>query len=130
MAKSSARFARPTELARQSPPTARCIALHTHRALNITMLIHRAFCTTLHTGPLQRTGLFFWLHTLSDRIGKVVAPHAEGCKIESRVWLSCTNLYYARSAQGVLPMRVGGCDQSIGSTVSLVIVLPRHGCTV
>ena len=45
---------------------------------------------------------------LSGRIGKVVASYAEGCKIESRLWLSCTDLYYARGAQGVLPMRVGG----------------------
>ena len=60
--------------------------------------------------------------TLSGRIGKVVVSHAEGCKIESRLWLRCTYLYYARGAQGVLPMRVGGCDQSIGSTVSDAIV--------
>ena len=44
---------------------------------------------------------------LSGRIGKVVGSHAEGCKIESRMWLSCTDLYYAWGAQGVLPMRVG-----------------------
>ena len=61
--------------------------------------------------------------TLSGRICKVVASHAEGCKIESLLWLSCTDLYYARGAQGVLLMRVGGgCDQSIGSTVSDAIV--------
>ena len=50
------------------------------------------------------------IYILSGRIGKVVASHAEGCKgckIESRLWLSCTDLYYARGAQGVLPMRVG-----------------------
>ena len=57
-----------------------------------------------------------WHSTLSGRISKVVASHAEGCKIESRQWLNGTDLYYARGAQGVLPMRVGGCDQSIGST--------------
>ena len=52
-------------------------------------------------------------------IGKVVASHFEGCKIESRLWLSYTYLYYERGTQGVLPIRVGGgCDQSIGSTVS------------
>ena len=37
--------------------------------------------------------------TLSGRIGRVVASHAEGCKvackIESLLWLSCTDLYYA-----------------------------------
>ena len=30
---------------------------------------------------------------LSGRIGKVVASHAEGCKIDSRLWLSCTDLH-------------------------------------
>ena len=43
-------------------------------------------------------------HTLSCRIGKVVASHAEGCKIKSWLWLSCTDLYYARDPQGVLPI--------------------------
>ena len=47
-------------------------------------------------------------NTMSGRIGKVVASHAEGCRIESRLWLSCTDLYYAIGAQEVLPMRVGG----------------------
>ena len=47
-------------------------------------------------------------YTLSGRVGKVVASHAEGCKIQSRLGLSCTDLYYARGAQGVQPMRVGG----------------------
>ena len=36
----------------------------------------------------------------SGRRGKVVASHAEGCKIESRLWLSCRDLYYVRSARG------------------------------
>ena len=53
--------------------------------------------------------------TPSGRIGKVVASHAEGCKIESRLWLSCTDSYYARGAQGALPlalpMRVGGATK-------------------
>ena len=51
--------------------------------------------------------------TLSSRIGKVVASHAEGCKIESQLWLSCTDLYYARGAQGVLPIRVGGVTSQL-----------------
>ena len=45
---------------------------------------------------------------MSGRIGKVVAFHAEGCKIESWLWLSCTDLYYARGTQGVLLLRVWG----------------------
>ena len=51
--------------------------------------------------------------TLSGLIGKVVASHAEGCKIESRLWLSCTDLYYARGSHGVLPMRVGGATSQL-----------------
>ena len=39
---------------------------------------------------------------MSGRIGKV-ASHAEGCKVESRLWLSFPDLYYARGAQEVLP---------------------------
>ena len=54
------------------------------------------------------------LYTLSDRTGKVVASHAEGCKIESRLRLSCTDLYYARGARGELPMRVGGATSLLG----------------
>ena len=34
----------------------------------------------------------------------------------------CTDLYYARGAQRVLPMKVEGCDQAIGYTVSDAIV--------
>ena len=65
--------------------------------------------------------------TLSGRIGKVVASDAEGCKIESRLWLSCTDLYYAPSLlctrrSGGTAHEGGGCDQSIGSTVSDAIV--------
>ena len=50
---------------------------------------------------------------LSGRLGKVVASQAEGCKIESRPWLSCTDLYYVRGAQGVLPMKVGGATSQL-----------------
>ena len=52
-------------------------------------------------------------NTLSGCIGKAVASHAEGCKIESQLWLSCTNLYSAQCAQAVLPMRVCGCYLSL-----------------
>ena len=45
-------------------------------------------------------------------------PHTQGgylaccgCTFESR--LGCTNLYYARGAQGVLPMRVGGATSQL-----------------
>ena len=43
----------------------------------------------------------------------MVASHAEGCKIESQLWLSCTDLYYTRGAQGVLPMRVGNATSQL-----------------
>ena len=35
------------------------------------------------------------------------------CKIESRLCLSCTDLYHARGAQGLLPMRVGGATSQL-----------------
>ena len=41
---------------------------------------------------------------LSGRIGKVVASHAAVARSSPA---ECTDLYYARGAQGVLPMRVG-----------------------
>ena len=53
------------------------------------------------------------IYTLSGRIGKVVASHAERCTFESRLWLSCTDLYYARGAQRVQPMRVGGAPSQL-----------------
>ena len=53
-------------------------------------------------------------YTLSGRIGKVVASHAA---VARSISLRCTDLCYARGAQGVLPMRVGG-----GSTVNSVLV--------
>ena len=56
---------------------------------------------------------------VSGHRGKVVALHAA---VARSIPLRCTDLYYARGAQGVLPMRVGGCDQSIGSTVSDALV--------
>ena len=34
-------------------------------------------------------------------------------KIESRLWLSCTDLYYARGAQGLLPIRVRGATSQL-----------------
>ena len=43
-------------------------------------------------------------YTLSGRIGKVVASHAAVARSSPA---ECTDLYYARGAQGVLPMRVG-----------------------
>ena len=33
--------------------------------------------------------------------------------VRSRLWLSCTDLYYARLAQGVLPMWVGGATSQL-----------------
>ena len=33
--------------------------------------------------------------------------------VRSRLWLSCTDLYYARGAQGVLPMWVGGATSQL-----------------
>ena len=43
----------------------------------------------------------------------MVASDGEGCKIESRQWLSSSDLYYARDSQGVVPMRVGGATSQL-----------------
>ena len=60
--------------------------------------------------------------TLSGRIGKVVASHAEVAR-SIPGWAETTLTYtiYARGAQGVLPMG-WGCDLSIGYTVYDAIV--------
>ena len=49
-------------------------------------------------------------YTLSGRIGKVVASHAAVARSNPA---ECTDLYYARGAQGVLPMRVGGATSQL-----------------
>ena len=51
-------------------------------------------------------------HSYPDRgrIGKVVASHAA---VARSIPLRCTYLYYARGAQGVLPMRVGGATSQL-----------------
>ena len=55
-------------------------------------------------------------HALSGRMGKVVVSHAEGCWVDSQLWLRrfilCTRCSWGIAHVG------GGCDQSIGSTVS------------
>ena len=50
-------------------------------------------------------------HTLSGRIGKVVASHA-GVARSSPAEV-CTDLYYTSVAQGVLSMRVGGATSQL-----------------
>ena len=47
---------------------------------------------------------------MSGRIGKVVASHAA---VARSIPLRCTDLYYARGAQGVLPMRVEGASSQL-----------------
>ena len=49
-------------------------------------------------------------YTLSDCIGKVVASHAVVARL---IPLRCTDLYYARGTQGVLPMTVGGVTSQL-----------------
>ena len=47
---------------------------------------------------------------LSGRIGKVVGSHAA---VARSIPLRCIDLYYARGAHGVLPMRVGGATSQL-----------------
>ena len=49
-------------------------------------------------------------YTLSGRIGKMVASHDA---VARSIPLRCTDLYYARGAQGVLPMRMGGATSQL-----------------
>ena len=49
-------------------------------------------------------------NTLSGRIGKVVASHAE---VARSIPGDCADLYYSRGAQGVLPMRVRGATSQL-----------------
>ena len=66
-----------------------------------------------HYSSFHILSSFLAFLTLSGRIGNVVASHAEGCKIESRLWLSSTDLYYALGAQGVLPMWMRGATSQL-----------------
>ena len=66
-----------------------------------------------------------YIYTLSGRIGKVAASHAEGSKVarlnniaaELHRFILCTTRSGGTGHVG------GGCDQSIGSTVSDAMVL-------
>ena len=66
-------------------------------------------------------------NTLSGRMGKMVASHADGCKVDSRpaagvYWfILCTRRSGGTAHEG------GGCDQSIGSTVSDALALAGCG---
>ena len=61
-------------------------------------------------------------YTLSGRTGKVVASHAVGCKIESRLWLRLHRFIQCTRRSGGTAHEGGGCDQSIESTISDAIV--------
>ena len=52
----------------------------------------------------------YYVYTLSGRIGKVVASHAA---VARSIPLRFTDLYYARGAQGALPMRVEGATNKL-----------------
>ena len=61
----------------------------------------------------------------SGHIGTVVASHAEGYGVDSR--LRMHRLYYARGAQGVLPMRV--CEKvksSMARSFPVENLLPQN----
>ena len=58
----------------------------------------------------MRVSLHHVIYTMSGPIGKVVAYHAA---VPRSIPLRCTDLYYARGAQGVLSMRVGGAKSQL-----------------
>ena len=78
---------------------------------------HELYLSARGTGITM--ALFNYIHTLSGRI-VMAASHAERCSFDSQQRLHRFILCTRRS--GVLPMRVGGCNQSIRSTVSYAIV--------
>ena len=51
----------------------------------------------------------------------------QGCKIESRLRLSCTDLYKALGAQVVLPMRVGGATSQLDIPSLTTLSVPGCG---
>ena len=64
-----------------------------------------------------------WPHRQSG-----IASPAEGCKIESRRWLSCTDSYYICTRRSRGTAHEGeGCDQSIGHTVTNAMVVADCG---
>ena len=102
---------------------------------NITYSLHALkalFCHKINKIGYQNSVFYFpgfciinpLCYTLSGRIGKVVALHAEGCNVarsmpavaELHRFILCT-----RRSEGTAHVG-GGCDQSIGSTVSDAIV--------
>ena len=80
------------------------------------------------------------IYNLSGHIGKVVASHAEGCRVNSLPSRDCTNLYCARGTQRVLPMSMGGATSqldllslmplSITSCGQLQLGVPRWSTSV
>ena len=70
-------------------------AYHVHTFL---VLIHYHLTALLTFSYIFQSNLFQHLKvypdTLSGHTEKVVASHAKGCKIESRLWQRCTDLYY------------------------------------
>ena len=61
-------------------------------------------------------------YTLSGRIGKVVASHAEGCNVRIPAVAELHRFILCTRRSGGTAHAGGGCDQSIGSTVSDAIV--------
>ena len=90
-------------------------------------------CHTLLYAILYCMRYFTVCHTLQFALTRIVSmrplklylewPHRQGgclacwrlqgCKIEFPLWLSCDDLYYARGAQGVRPIRVGGMTNQL-----------------
>ena len=67
------------------------------------------FSPTLHISIFILHDLF---HALSVSIGKVVASHAEGCRVDYRLGLHPFILYMHEAHMGYCPSG-WGCDQSI-----------------
>ena len=87
--------------------------------MTVTSAVKNYCCSTQYNCCMQHThGML--IDTMSDRIGKVVASHAKGCKVDSRLRLH--RFIICTIGSGGAANEGGGYDQSIRSTVSDAIV--------
>ena len=75
----------------------------------LIFLLKKNIFDVLFMGNVQVIAILYtypeWPHRQG---GCLICWMLQSCRIESYLWLSCTDLHYAQSAQLVLPMRVGG----------------------
>ena len=80
--------------------------------MNNTLNVPKISYMTLSVTPKLCILLLYpeWQHRQG---GCLACWRLQSCKIESRLWLSRTDLYYARGGHWVLPMNVGGVTSQL-----------------